>query len=121
MLTASINNRNVFEAYQSKIFHFQAIQRENYPLPTIEDVATDLHGTKVFMKLHVRNSFWHVKLDDSSFYLSTLNTPFSHYQWKRMPFKIQSAPEIFQCRMHKLIEGMLHVEVVTDDFVVVDH
>ena len=27
-----------------------AIQREHYPLPTTEDVATRLHGTKVFTK-----------------------------------------------------------------------
>ena len=53
-----------------------AIQREHYPLPTIEDVATRLHGAKVFTKLDVRNGFWHVKLDDSSSYLTTFNTPF---------------------------------------------
>ena len=29
----------------------RAIQREHYPLPTIEDIATWLHDTKVFTKL----------------------------------------------------------------------
>ena len=53
----------------------QAIQREHYPLPTIEDVATRLHGAKVFTKLDVRNGFWHIKLDDSLSYLTTFNTP----------------------------------------------
>ena len=38
-----------------------------------------------------------------------------------MPIGIQSAPEIFQHRMHELIEGMPHVEVVADDFVVVGY
>lgn len=90
----------------------QAIQREHYPLPTIEDVATCLHGAKVFTKLAVRNGFWHVKLDDSSSDLTTFNTPFGRYRWKRMPFGIRSAPEVFQRRMHELIEGMPHVEVV---------
>ena len=36
-----------------------------------------------------------------------------------MPFGICSAPEIFQQRMYKLIEGLPGVEVVADDFVVV--
>lgn len=36
-----------------------------------------------------------------------------------MPFGIRSAPEVFQRRMHELIEGMLQVEVIADDFVVV--
>ena len=99
----------------------QAIQREHYPLPTIEDIATRLHGAKVFTKLDVRNGFWHIKLADSSSYLTTFNTPFGRYWWKRMPFGIRSAPEIFQRRMHELIEGMPHVEVMADDFVIVSY
>lgn len=93
----------------------QAIQRERYPLPTIEDVATRLHGAKVFTKLHVRNGLWHVKLDDSSSDLTTFNTPFGRCRWKCMPFGIQSAPEVFQRRMHELIEGMPDVEVLAND------
>lgn len=98
-----------------------AIQRKHYPLPTIEDVATNFHVAKVFTKLDVRNGFWHVKLDDSLSYLTTFNTPFGQYWWKRMPFGIRSAPEIFQRRMHELINGMPHVEVVADDFVFVGY
>ena len=36
-----------------------------------------------------------------------------------MPFGICSAPEVFQRRMHQLIEGLQGVEVVADDFVVI--
>ena len=36
-----------------------------------------------------------------------------------MPFGICSTPEVFQRRMHELIEGLQGVEVVADDFVVV--
>ena len=44
----------------------RAIRRENYQLPTIEDIATRLHGAKVFTVLDVRHGFWHVRLDDRS-------------------------------------------------------
>ena len=97
----------------------RAILREHYPLPTIEDVATRLHGAKVFTVLDVRKGFWHVELDEPSSILTTFNTPFEHYRWKRMPFGICSAPEVFQRRMHELIEGLKGVEVIADDFVVV--
>lgn len=33
-----------------------------------------------------------------------------------MPFGIKSAPEIFQPKMHELIEGQNGVEVIADDF-----
>lgn len=98
----------------------QEIQREHYPLPTVEDVATRLHDAKVFTKLDVRNGFWHAKLDDALSYLTTFNT-FGRYRLELMPCGILSAPEIFQHRMHKLIKGMLHVEVVADDFVIVGY
>ena len=94
----------------------KAVQREHYPLPTIEDVARRLQG---FTKLAVRSSFWHITLDSPSSYLTTFNTPFGRFRWRRMPFGIRSAPEVFQRRMHELIEGMPQVEVIADDFVVV--
>ena len=38
----------------------KAIRREHYPLPTIEDIVTRLHGAKVFTVLDVSKGFWHV-------------------------------------------------------------
>ena len=35
-----------------------------------------------------------------------------------MPFGICSASEIFQRRMHEIIEGLTGVEVVVDDFLI---
>ena len=93
-----------------------AVQRENYPLPTIEDIATRLHGATVFTKLDVRNGFWHVKLSEESSYLTTFNTPFGCYWWKRLPFGISSAPDVFQRTMQELIEGLKGIDVVADDF-----
>ena len=97
----------------------QAILREHYPLPTIEEVATRLHGARVFTVLDVSQGFWHIELDEESSFLTTFYTPFGRYRWKRMPFGISSAPEVFQRRMHELIEGLQGIEVVADDFLVV--
>ena len=38
-----------------------------------------------------------------------------------MPFGLCSVPEVFQCRIHELIEGMPNIEVIVDDFVVVGY
>ena len=99
----------------------RAIRRENYQLPTIEDIATRLHGAMVFIVLDVRHGFWHERLDERSSYLTTFHTPFGRYRYKRMPFGICSAPEVFQKKMHELIEGLHGIEVVADDFVVVGY
>lgn len=58
----------------------RAIQRDHYPLPTIEDIATRLHGAKVFTVMDVRSGFWHVKLDEKSSFLTAFNTPFGRFR-----------------------------------------
>ena len=97
----------------------KAICWEHYPLSTIEDIATRLHGAKVFTVLDIRKGFWHVELEEDSSFLTTFNTSFGRYRWKRMPFGICSAPEVYQRRIHQLIEGLQGVEAMVDDFVVV--
>ena len=96
----------------------QAIMRSHYPLPTIEEVATRLTNAKVFSVLDAKTGFWQVKLDEASSYLTTFNTPFGRYRWKRMPFGINSAPEVWQQRMNEIAEGLKGVEVIADDFLV---
>lgn len=95
---------DMFRAERTK----PTIQREHYPLPTIEDVATRLHGAKVFTKLDVRNGFWHVKLDEESSLLLEENA-------------IQYSICAGNISTHELIKGMRQIEVVADDFVVVGY
>ena len=92
-------------------------------MPTIEEVASRLHGGKVFTSLDVSNGFWHVVLDEESSFCTTFNTPFGRDRWnsKRMSFGIRSAPEVFQRKKHELIVGLSGVEVIADDFVVVGY
>ena len=47
-----------------------------------------------------------------------MNRPFGRYRWLRMPFGINSAPEVWQQRMHELVEGLTGAEVIADDFLV---
>ena len=96
----------------------QAIMHSHYLLPTIEEVATRLTNAKLFTVLDAKSGFWQVVLDEPSSYLTTFNTPFGRYRWKRMPFGINSAPEVWQQRMHQLIEGLTGIEVIADDFLV---
>ena len=75
------------------------LHRASHPMPTIEEVASRLRGAKVFTSLDVSIGFWHVVLDEESLFCTTFNTPFGRYHWKRMPFGIRSAPEVFQRKM----------------------
>ena len=90
----------------------KAIQRSHFPLPTIEQVAAQLNKAKVFT-----TGLWQVKLDQQSSYLTTLVI-----LWEvplvRMPFGINSAPEVWQQRMTQIVEGLNQVEMIADDFLI---
>ena len=96
----------------------KAIQREHYPMKAVEEVAAELSDAKVFSVLDATSGFWHIKLDEKSSELLTFNTPFGRYQYLRMPFGINSAPEIFQKRMTQAFEDLSGVKTIADDILV---
>jgi len=95
----------------------KAIMRSHYPLPTIEEVTTRLANVKYFSVLDAKTGFWQVQITEQFSYL-TFNTPFGRYWWNRMPFGISSAPEVWQQKMHEIVEGLSGVEVIADDFLI---
>ena len=68
----------------------KALKRCHYPIPTIDDVLPELSNAKVFTKVDCSNGYWQVKLDDESSLLTTFNTPFERFKWKRKPFNLGS-------------------------------
>ena len=53
----------------------QALKRNHYPLPTIEDFLPELTNARCFTVLDAENGFWHVSLDEESSYATTFGTP----------------------------------------------
>ena len=96
----------------------QAIKREYYPMKTIEEVATRMPNAKVFSVLDASSGFWQVKLDHDSAELCTFNTPFGRYMFKRLPFGISSAQDVFQSVMSEMFEDIDGVEVIVDDILI---
>ena len=96
----------------------KAIQREHYPMKTVEEVAAELSDAKVFSVPDATSGFWHMKLDEASTQLLTFNTPFGRYQYLRMPFGINSAPEVFQKKMTQAFEDLSSVKTIADDILI---
>ena len=96
----------------------EAIKREYYQMPTIEEIATRLDKAKLFTVVDAKDVFWQKKFALESSYKTTFNTPFGRYRWLRMPFGISSSPEVWQRTMHEFVEGLQGVEVIADDFII---
>nr|XP_034828815.1 uncharacterized protein K02A2.6-like [Maniola hyperantus] len=96
----------------------EAICRSHYPIPTIDIVRSKLHGASYFSTLDASSGFWVICLDLESSMLCTFNTPFGRYRFKRLPFGINCAPEIFHRIMTETFGVLPGVMVYADDILV---
>ena len=94
------------------------IERERFVLPTLEDVTSRLQGATVFSCLDAASGFYQIPLEENSQDLTTFITPFGRYCFRRLPFGITSAPEIFMRKMLEVLEGLEGVFVYMDDILV---
>lgn len=92
----------------------QALRRSHYPLPVIEDVLPDLAKARVFSKADVKGGFLQIELDEKSSLLTTFQTPWGRYRWRRMSFGICPAPEYFQQKLNQNLEGLMGVYKIAD-------
>ena len=96
----------------------QAVRREVYHMPTVEETLGSLTEGSVFSKLDANLGFHQIVLNQESAKLTTFIAPFSRYMFKRLPFGISSVPEHFQKRMDKELSGIEGVKCCMDDILV---
>lgn len=94
------------------------ILRERFIMPTIEELLPKLAGAVKFTKLDLHSGFYQIPLAKESHKLTTFITPLGRYCFRRVPFGISSAPEIFQRTMSELFRGVDGVIVLMDDLLV---
>ena len=96
----------------------KAIQREHFPLKPIEEMIADMPQTKVISNIDAKSSFWQLKLTEESSKLCTFNTPFGRYRFKKLPFGMVSAPEVFQKAVSEMIEDIEGAVSIIDDILI---
>lgn len=96
----------------------RGVEREFYPLPRVSDMLSQLSTGRLFSKLDANSGFWQIMLDPESRALTTFLTPWGRFQFRRLPFGLSSAPEIFQRSMEKILFGLEGVICMMDDVLV---
>lgn len=81
----------------------KAIERENHPLPTMNQLVPKFRKSTVFSKIDIKNAFHQVEIKEHCREITTFITGKGLYRYKRLMFGMSCAPEHFQ----KIIEGML--------------
>lgn len=96
----------------------QAINRTHYPIPSVDMVRAKVAGARFYSTLDASSGFWMCKLSEESSYLTTFNTPFGRYRFKRLPYGINCAPEYFHRIMTETFGDIPGVAVYSDDILV---
>ncbi|CAC5392126.1 unnamed protein product [Mytilus coruscus] len=96
----------------------RAIKREHYHLETIDEIVERLPKASVFSRFDATHGFWQIQLDEDSSKLLTFNTPFGRYRYRRLPFGISSAPEVFSKAVREMFVDLPGVECIVDDILV---
>ena len=86
-------------------------------MPTADEDLSKL-GARLFSKLDTSSGYWQIKVDQASAKLQAFNTPFGRYCFKRLPFGVHSAVEVFQKEVAEIIDGIENVANAQDGIIV---
>ena len=75
----------------------ESILRDVFPIPKVDDTLAQLTGATIFSKIDANSGFCQIPLTEVSHPLTT---------FIKLPFGISCAPELFQLRMSKILEGL---------------
>ena len=91
---------------------------DKYPLPSPDDLMSQLAGGEKFSKIDLSQAYQQVQLDEESRKYVTINTHQGLYQYTRVPFGILSAPALFQKIMDTILQGVPNTICYLDDILV---
>ena len=96
----------------------KAIKRGKHLMPTIDDLIADLHGATHFSTLDLSSGYHQLELAPESRYVTTFSTHVGLRRYKRLPFGINAASEIFQESIREILTGLPGCKNISDDIIV---
>lgn len=96
----------------------EAVVRDRHPMPIIEDILMRIGKGKLWSVLDIKDAFFLLVLDEETRDVMTFITHRGLYRFKRLPFGLVSAPEIFQRAMDEILADCEGCYWYLDDVVI---
>ncbi|XP_062556763.1 uncharacterized protein K02A2.6-like [Armigeres subalbatus] len=97
-----------------------ALETNNFPLPTPEEIFSKVSGSKIFSIIDLSDAYLQVEVDDKSKKLLTIMVSwFTHrglFHFNRLARGVKSAPGIFQQLKSKMVSGIRGVKCFSTIF-----
>ena len=97
------------------------IKQQVHPLPTPEEMFSTLANGESYTKLDLARAYNQMKVQKEYQPLLTINTHRGLYQYKRLPFRITTAPSLWQKAMAQVLNGLSGMVCHINDIVVTGH
>ena len=96
----------------------EAVMRERHPIPTVDETLQEMTQSKVFSKIDLKEAYHQLELHPDSRPITTFVTHCGLFRYKRLCFGINTAAEIAQHEVHKIIQGIEGTANVSDDIII---
>lgn len=96
----------------------EAVMRERHPMPVVDELLARIGKGAIRSRLDIRDAFLQTELAPESRDVTTFITSRGLFRFKRLPFGLVSAPEIFQKVMEEILAGCEGTVCYLDDIYV---
>ena len=94
---------------------------DRYPMPLLSEVLQNIGSeNNVFSTIDLLSGYYQIELDEESRKYTAFSTNSGHFQYRRMPMGLRTAPGTFQRLMNSVLAGVLGdgIFVYLDDIIV---
>jgi transposase InsO family protein len=81
-------------------------------------LLAQLAGAAVFSKIDCNSGFYQIKLAEKSMLLTCFTMPFGRFVYQRLPQGLSSSSEVYQARMHEILDGADGALCLVDDVLI---